>query len=156
MTNNFVFETNAAAKSMHAEREFNAPVEQVWKAFTEPALLDKWWGSKPFTTETTSMDFTVGGSWHYAMVAPDGQKYPSKSTFTAIEPGSRFAADTGVGHWDNKFIAVGGKTRVVIDITFEDEASLQMMLDMGFENGTATSFNQLEELLAADAVSYSL
>lgn len=150
MTNNFVFETDLAAKKFHVVREFNAPIEKVWKVWTDADLLEKWWGSKPWVAVTESMDFTVGGVWLYAMVGPEGQKHESQAKFTAIENGSRFAADTGVGHWDNKFVAVGDKTKVVIDISFDDEATVKMMVEMGFESGTAMSLNQLDELLASE------
>jgi uncharacterized protein YndB with AHSA1/START domain len=149
MTNNMVFETELAAKKIHVEREFNAPVEKVWKAWTDAGQLDQWWGSKPWVTKSKSMDFTVGGDWLYAMVGPDGQEHASQSTFMAIENGSRFAANTGVGHWDNKFVALGDKSKVVIDITFDDEATITMLTNMGFEGGTAMSFAQLDEFLNA-------
>jgi uncharacterized protein YndB with AHSA1/START domain len=156
MANNFVFETDLAAKKFHVVREFNAPIEKVWKAWTDPDLLEKWWGSKPWTAITKSMDFTVGGDWLYDMVGPEGQKHPSQANFTAIENGSRFAADTGVGHWNNKFVALGDKTKVVIDISFDDEATWKTMMEMGFEAGTAMSLNQLDELLASEQVQFIL
>jgi uncharacterized protein YndB with AHSA1/START domain len=146
----FLFAADIAAQTIHIERTFDVPIEKVWKAWTAPALLDKWWGSKPFVTETHSMDFTVGGEWLYSMVSPDGQKYPSKSRFTAIEDVSRFAADTVAGHWDNKFVATGDKTKVTLDIRFQDSETLKMMLEMGFEDGTAASLKQLDELLASN------
>ncbi|WP_295716085.1 SRPBCC domain-containing protein [Mucilaginibacter sp.] len=161
MTNNFVFEKDIAAKKIHVVREFNAPIEKVWKAWTDPDLLQKWWGPKPWVAITKSMDFTVGGVWLYSMVGPDGQKHWSHVQFTAIENGSRFAADTTfcdengtiapgapIGHWDNKFVAAGDKTKVVIDINFDDESAIKMMVEMGFQGGFTMGLNQLEELLA--------
>jgi len=160
MTNNFVFEKDLAAKKIHVVREFNAPIEKVWKAWTDPDLLEKWWGPKPWVAITKSMNFTVGGVWLYSMVGPDGQKHWSHVRFTAIEDGRRFAADTvfsdengtvapgaSVGHWDNKFIATGDKTIVVVDLSFDDEATIKMMVEMGFEGGFTMGLNQLEELL---------
>jgi uncharacterized protein YndB with AHSA1/START domain len=107
------------------------------------------------------MDFTVGGAWLYAMVSPEGQKHWSNVKFTAIENGSRFASDAlfsdedgnaapsaPVGHWDNKFVATtGDKTKVVVDLSFDDEAAIKMMVEMGFEGGFTMGLNQLEELL---------
>ncbi|MDB5134366.1 MAG: Activator of Hsp90 ATPase 1 family protein [Mucilaginibacter sp.] len=160
MTKNFVFEKDLSAKKIHVIREFNAPIEKVWKAWTDPDLLEKWWGPKPWVAKTKSMDFIVGGIWLYYMVGPEGQKHWSHVKFTAIENGSRFAADTvfsdengtvasdaSVGHWDNKFVAVGDKTKVVVDISFDDEATMKMMVEMGFEGGFTMGLNQLEELL---------
>jgi uncharacterized protein YndB with AHSA1/START domain len=161
MTNNFVFEKDIAAKKIHVVREFNASIEKVWKAWTDPDLLEKWWGPKPWIARTKSMDFTVGGAWLYAMEGPEGQKHWSHVTFTAIEPVTRFAADAvfsdengnaapnaPVGHWDNKFVAVGDKTKVVADLSFDEEADFKMLVEMGFEGGFTMGLNQLEELLA--------
>lgn len=163
MTNNFLFEKDIAAKKIHVVREFNAPIEKVWKAWTDPDLLEKWWGPKPWVAITKSMDFTVGGVWLYCMVGPGGQKHWSHVKFTAIENGSRFAADTAfsdengiispgasVGHWDNKFVAVGDKTKVMVDISFDAEEIMKMMVEMGFEGGFTMGMNQLEELLASE------
>jgi len=160
MINNFVFEKDLAAKKIHVVREFNAPVEKVWKAWTDPALLEKWWGPKPWAAITKSMDFTVGGTWLYYMAGPEGQKFWSNVKFTAIENGSRFAADAAfsdengditpgapVGHWDNKFVGLGDKTKVVVDLSFDDEAAIKMMVEMGFEGGFTMGLNQLDELL---------
>jgi uncharacterized protein YndB with AHSA1/START domain len=160
MTNNFVFEKDLSAKKIHVVREFNAPVEKVWRAWTEPDLLEKWWGPKPWVAITKTMNFTVGGIWLYAMTGPDGQKHWSHVKFTAIESGTRFAADAAfsdehgsvnsgaaTGHWDNKFVAVGDRTKVIIDISFDDEATIKMMVEMGFEGGFTMGLNQLEKLL---------
>jgi len=161
MTNNFLFEKDLDAKKIHVEREFNAPLEKVWKAWTDPALLEKWWGPKPWVAKTKSMDFTVGGVWLYAMEGPEGQQHWSRVTFTAIEEQSRFATDVvfsdengnaapgaPVGHWDNKFAAAGNKTKVVVDLSFDEAADLKMLVEMGFEGGFTMGLNQLDELLA--------
>jgi uncharacterized protein YndB with AHSA1/START domain len=163
MTSNFIFEKDIAAKKIHVVREFNAPVEKVWKAWTDPALLEKWWGPKPWVAKTKTMDFTVGGAWLYWMEGPNGEKHWSYVKFTAIEPGQRFAADAVFsdehgnpapgakgGHWDNKFISLGDKTQVVCDLSFDDEATIKMMVEMGFEGGFTMGLNQLEALLASE------
>jgi len=162
MTNNFVFEKDPATKKIHVVREFNAPIAKVWNAWTDPDVLEKWWGPKPWVAKTKSMDFKVGGAWLYAMEGPEGQKHWSYVTFTAIEPGSRFAADAvfsdehgnaasnaPVGHWDNKFVAVGDKTKVVVDLSFDEEADFKMLVEMGFEGGFTIGLNQLDELLGS-------
>jgi uncharacterized protein YndB with AHSA1/START domain len=163
MINNMIFEKDLAAKKIYIVREFNAPVEKVWKAWTDPNLLEKWWGPKPWVAKTKSMDFKVGGAWLYAMQGPDEQKHWSIVKFTAIEDGARFSADAifcdedgnltpgaPVGHWDNKFVAAGDKTKVVVDLTFDSEADIKMLVEMGFEGGFTIGLNQLDELLAAE------
>lgn len=155
-----IFEKDLTNKKIHVVREFNAPIEKVWKAWTDPELLEKWWGPKPWVAKTKTMDFTVGGAWLYWMEGPEGQKHWSNVTFVAIEPETRFAADAVFsdedgnaapgakpGHWDNKFVAIGDKTKVVVDLSFDDEAVMKMMVEMGFEGGFTIGLNQLEELL---------
>ncbi len=69
---------DAANRKLHVTREFAAPVEKVWKAWTESSILDKWWAPKPWRTETKSMDFTDGGLWLYAMIGPEGERHYSR------------------------------------------------------------------------------
>ena len=163
MTNNFVFETDLAGKKIHVTREFNAPIEKVWRAWTEPALLEKWWGPNPWVAKTKYMDFTVGGSWLYAMEGPEGQKHWSNVQFTAIETGSMFSADSifcdengnaapgaAAGHWNNKFEAAGDRTKVNVELSFDEEADMKKLVEMGFKGGFTMGLNQLDELLSAD------
>ncbi|HTE00074.1 MAG TPA: SRPBCC domain-containing protein [Mucilaginibacter sp.] len=164
MTKNFVFETDSAAKKMHIEREFNAPIEKVWKAWTDPEILDKWWSPKPHQAVTKIHDFTVGGTWQFAMVTPEGKKNWLYAEFTAIENGKAFSATAvfcdGEGnpvtsgpkwHREVKFLSLdGNRTKVNIEITYEDEATFKMFADGFFKDGTTMSYNQLDELLASE------
>ncbi|MGF7042273.1 SRPBCC domain-containing protein [Mucilaginibacter lappiensis] len=164
MTNHFVFETDLAAKKFHVIREFNAPIEKVWKAWTDPDLLDKWVGPKPWTAVTKTWDFTIGGIWLYAMVSPEGQKHWVYAEFTAIENGNAFSS-TGIfcdgdgnpvlsgpkSYRDTKFSSIdGNRTKVDMVITFEEEATIKMFVEGGFKEGTTMSLNQLDELLASE------
>ena len=63
---------DAAARQLTVVREFQAPVEQVWKAWTEPSLLDEWWAPRPWKAITKRMDFQPGGTWLYVMAGPNG------------------------------------------------------------------------------------
>ena len=85
MTNNFVFEKDLAAKKIHVVREFNAPIEKVWKAWTDPDILQKWWGPKPWVAVTKSMDFTVGGAWLYSMDRKPIETLPPPVVFEYME-----------------------------------------------------------------------
>ena len=164
MTNNFVFDADLAAKKIHVAREFNAPVEKVWRAWTEADLLDKWIAPKPWTAVTKVMDFTVGGIWLYAMVSPEGQKHWVYAEFTAIENGSSFSSigmfcdgdgnplpDGPKSYRDTKFSSIdGNRTKVEWVITFEEESTIKMFVEMGFKEGTIASLGNLDELLAAE------
>ncbi len=164
MTNNFVFEPDMATKTIHIVREFNAPIEKVWRAWTEPELIEKWIAPKPWTAQTKIMDFTVGGIWLYAMVSPEGQKHWSHAEFTAIENGSYFSsinmfsdeegnrpADGPKSYTETKFLSIDGN-RTMVDVlkTFTDAATIKMFSEMGFKEGTIMGYSQLDELLASE------
>jgi len=164
MTNNFVFETDLDAKTIHIVREFNAPIEKVWRAWTEPDLIEKWIAPKPWTAKTKIMDFTVGGIWLYAMVSPEGQKHWTRIEFTAIENGSSISstnmfsdedgntvAGAAKSYTETKFSSIdGNKTKVDVVKTFTDVATVKRFAEMGFKEGTIMGYNQLDELLASE------
>jgi uncharacterized protein YndB with AHSA1/START domain len=165
MTNNFVFETDLAAKKIFVIREFNAPVEKVWKAWTDPDLLVKWIAPKPWTAVIKIWDFTVGGIWLYALVDTDGKKpWWTHMEFTAIEDGRAFsttgkfadengntAPDGPKSYRDVKFSTLeGNRSQVDMVITFTNEATIKMFVEGGFKEGTAVTLNQIDELLASE------
>ena len=166
MTNNFVFAPDLATKKIHISREFNAPVEKIWKAWTDPELLEKWWAPKPSRAVTKIMDFRVGGTWQFAMVTPEGQEHWIYAEFTAIENGKLISSKalfydgegnpvTSGPNWyrDTRFSSIeGDRTRVDIAVTYEDEATFKMFTDGFFKEGTAMGYNQLDELLALEQI----
>ena len=64
--------TSVAQKSFVITRTFNAPREMVFDAFTDPNSMKQWWGPKGFTMTVSKLDFRVGGTYHYCMLAPNG------------------------------------------------------------------------------------
>jgi uncharacterized protein YndB with AHSA1/START domain len=164
MTNNFLFEPNLADKTIHVVREFNAPVEKVWEAFTNPELLEKWIAPKPWKAETKTWDFTVGGVWLYAMIGVDDQKLWVYAEFTAIENGSAFSTtgkfcddegnpvnDGAKTYKIHKFLSIdANRSKVDTMIYFEDEATIKWFAEGGFKEGTTMTFSQLDELLASE------
>ena len=164
MTNNFVFEADLAAKKIHIVREFNAPIEKVWKAFTDPELLAKWVAPKPWTIEKHTLDFTVGGVSKYAMVGPEGQVHWMYDEFTAIENG-KVIASTGVfcdgegnpnldgpkSYTETKFSSIeGNRTKIETTHVFDSEDTIKWFVEAGFKEGTAMTFDQLDRLLASE------
>jgi uncharacterized protein YndB with AHSA1/START domain len=65
-------------------REFDAPRDLVWKAFTEAERMKHWWGPKGFTVIASKMDFRPGGTYHYGMKAPDGSPIWGKMRYREI------------------------------------------------------------------------
>src|SRR5262249_17479359 len=70
-------------------RIFDAPRELVFKAWTDPVHVARWWGPKGFTNPVCEIDLRVGGELRIVMRAPDGAEHPMKGVFQEIEPPAR-------------------------------------------------------------------
>jgi uncharacterized protein YndB with AHSA1/START domain len=67
------------------ERTFNAPRSIVWKAWTEPKMIKRWWGPEHFTGSFAKNELKVGGKYLFAMRAPDKKDYWSTGTYLEIQ-----------------------------------------------------------------------
>lgn len=76
-------------KELSITRIFDAPRERIWKAWTEPKYLKKWWGPKNFTAPVIKLDLRVGGKYLYCMRGPDGKDYWSTGVYREIVPMER-------------------------------------------------------------------
>ena len=108
---------DASDREIVITRVFNASRELVWKAWTDPEHIVKWWGPRGFTTTIETMDFRVGGAWKHVMQGPDGVRYPNKSTFKEIVTHEKIVFSHGGGREDGE--APGAN--FVATWTFEDE-----------------------------------
>jgi uncharacterized protein YndB with AHSA1/START domain len=152
---------NPSGPKLIVTREFNAPLEKVWRAWTERSLLDQWWAPRPYKTETKNMEFTPGGRWLYSMVGPEGQRHWCKLDFEKIEAQKSYTGTDGFCdedgntvqdpppmQWHVQFSATGNSTTVAVEITFNSEADLEKIVAMGFKEGFTMAHGNLDELLA--------
>lgn len=65
-------------------REFDAPRELVFRVWTDPEHMQRWWGPKGFKVIHSRMDLRPGGSYHYGMVSPHGQEVWGKFIYREI------------------------------------------------------------------------
>ena len=158
-----IFKTDLTKKKMFITREFAGDIELVWQAWTDPKILDEWWGPKPWKAKTKKMDFREGGTWLYSMVGPDGSEHWSRADYTKIilhkffEGNDRFCDEKGnineafpeVSNWKNTFSATKSGTKVEIEITYASVADMKKMSEMGFEQGFSTGHSQLDDYLQA-------
>lgn len=156
----FDFSVNKENKTIHVKREFDATLDLVWKAWTTAELLDQWWAPKPWKAETKTMDFRVGGFWHYAMVSPEGEKHWSKASYISIVKEKSFTAKDGFCHengtmdstfpqnlWENNFSSKEDKAQVDVILTFDTLTDLEKIMKMGFKEGFTMGLQNLDELL---------
>ena len=76
--------TDRASGEITIAREFAAPRELVWRAWTDPDLLVRWHGPKNFTAPSIKIDLRVGGNYLYCMRSPEGQDYWSTGRFLEV------------------------------------------------------------------------
>src|SRR4051812_10793475 len=86
-----IYTKDVANNKIKVIREFDAAVEKVWQAWTEPKILDLWWAPKPWKAVTQSMDFRNGGEWSYYMQGPEGERHYCKFYYETIDAGKSFA-----------------------------------------------------------------
>ena len=104
-------------RSIIGMREFDAPRDLVFSAWTDPKHLAQWWGPNGFTTTTHSFDFRAGGTWRFVMHGPDGRDYQNLITFEEVVRPERIVYRHGgaVGGepvhsrpWSSSTISAGG------------------------------------------------
>jgi len=156
---NMEFIVDKSTKTVSITKEFDAPRDMVWDAYTKAELLDQWWAPKPITSRTKAMEFREGGRRFYAMVMPDGQERWSVQRYTSITPKSNFKFFNAFSDenenlqlpgsdWDLNFSERDGKTTVHVSIYNESLERLERMVETGFVQGTEAQFKNLEDLLA--------
>jgi PhnB protein len=159
------FEIDKTNKKIHVSRTFHAPIDRVWKAWTDSTILDQWWAPKPWKAETKSQDFKEGGTWLYSMVGPNGERHWSGMDYEHIEKEKNFSGtdyfcdEKGVKNpslpstrWSDVFSSTGDGTKVDIHLTFQKLEDLEQLIGMGFKEGFEMGMNNLDELIAAKHV----
>ena len=152
-------------KSILVSREFEAPLADVWKAYTDPKLLDQWWGPSPWRAETKQMNFKPGGYWLYAMVGPEGEKHWARMDYLAIDHlksfdiQDSFADENGVINREmpvskgrSSFTKTSKGTRVDFKLIYSTVEQLQKIVEMGFEQGITQCMDQLDVLFEKNLV----
>ena len=66
-----------------------APPEAVWRCWTDPEILPKWFGPEGYSCITKEIDLRAGGIWRFDMIGPDGKIWPNRHRFTLSEPPER-------------------------------------------------------------------
>lgn len=149
-------------------RIFNASPERMFRAWTDPNFVMKWWGPKNFTTPVCKIDLRVGGEIFYCMRSPEGENYWGKSIYKEIVKPERivctdsFADNEGnivpasyygmEGEWPLEFLLTfefeeqGGQTKFTL--THHGVPAGQM--SDSTMTGWTESFDKLAELLKSE------
>jgi uncharacterized protein YndB with AHSA1/START domain len=139
-------------------RVYDAPVEAVWDAWTDPEQVAKWWGPRGFTLTTHSKDLRPGGHWTYTMHGPDGTDYENKTIYFEVEKQRKLVYDHG-GNDDRPplfrvtvlFSESAGKTKMDMTMTLPTpEAAAEARKFIKRAGGDAT-WDRLAEYLEKES-----
>jgi uncharacterized protein YndB with AHSA1/START domain len=135
-------------------RDFDAPRELVFKAFTDPELLPKWWGPRDHSTKVDRMEMRPGGSWRYVSTDAQGNVYPFRGVCHEVTAPERMIAtfefEPFPGHVSMitaTFQPLGSKTRLVQHQVFQSVEDRDGMVGAGMQRGSDDSMDRLAELL---------
>jgi uncharacterized protein YndB with AHSA1/START domain len=145
--------TTPTDREIRTERVFDAPRERVWRAFTDPNLVAKWWG-RGHTLDVERMEVERGGHWRYLEHAPDGV-HGFEGRYREVSPPERlvqtFEWDGMPGHvtvTTQEFETVAAdRTKVVTTVLFHTTEERDGMLCSGMEDGLNDSYAALDKVL---------
>src|ERR1700694_1656440 len=135
-------------------REFDAPRELVFKAYTDPKLFAQWWGPREYTTRIDKFDARAGGEWRGVQSDGSGQEFAFRGVHHEVLAPERtvatFEFEGMPGHvlmQTATFEALGDKTRVVQQAVFQSVGDRDGMVASGMQKGSDDSMDRLAELL---------
>lgn len=139
-------------------RVYEAPVDVVWDAWTDPAQVAQWWGPRGFTLTTHSKDLRPGGHWNYTMHGPDGTDYINKTKYFEVEPRSKLVYDHG-GNDEQAplfrvtvlFTAVDGGTKTDMTMTLPTPEAAEETRKFIKKAGGDSTWDRLAEYLAKES-----
>ncbi|WAS93524.1 SRPBCC family protein [Nannocystis punicea] len=151
----------ASDRELVINRLFAAPRELVFKTWTEPHHVVRWWGPRGFTTTIREMDVRPGGVWRYVMHGPDGVDYANRIRYREVVAPERLVYDHDGDSDDDPrgfhvtvdFHARGEQTEVVMRMRFASAAARDQAVEHAGAGATST-FDRLRELLDDMAVEF--
>ncbi|MEX1997802.1 MAG: SRPBCC domain-containing protein [Candidatus Andersenbacteria bacterium] len=137
--------------SLEVTRVINAPLDRVWRAWTDPAEMQKWYAPENLTTPEAEVDLKVGGAYRIAMQGDDGA-HVAVGTFSIIEAPRTLAFSwrwEGSPEGETRVMLTfeeieGGKTKVTLRHEGFADDKAKAMHTQGWES----TFNKLEKYLA--------
>ncbi len=140
-------------------REFDAPRHLVYKAWTTPELVKRWWNAKRGEVTIAEIDLRVGGRWRSVMVTEDGLEVGFHGEYRELVPNERIVSTEvfeglpeGVTEEEAAtlntatFTEEDGRTTVTILVQATNKVSRDAIIDSGMEAGMQDAMDLLEEV----------
>jgi uncharacterized protein YndB with AHSA1/START domain len=137
-------------------REFDAPRHLVWRAWTEPELVGRWWSGNRGETTVVEIDLRVGGTWRCVMVADDGLEAAFRGEYREIVPNERIVA-TEVYEGMPEAVALNtvtfaesdGRTTLTMLVEHASKEARDAHIASGMEAGMREAMDLLERVANA-------
>lgn len=134
-------------------RDFDAPRHLVYKAWTTPELVKRWWSGDRGQVTIAEIDLRVGGRWRYVMTAHGEFEVAFHGEFREIVPNQRIvstevyeAMPHGQSLSTTTFTDLGGRTRLELLMELSTQDERDMVVKSGMEGGVQEQMNHLEEI----------
>lgn len=134
-------------------REFDAPRQLVYRAYTTPELIRRWWAGDRGRVTSAEVDLRPGGSWRYVMTANAGFEVAFHGEYQEIIDGERIVstevfegAPDAAAVSTTTFAEHHGRTTLSILVQHASQENRDMHLNSGMEAGMQESMNHLEEV----------
>jgi uncharacterized protein YndB with AHSA1/START domain len=150
--------TAVTERQIVVTRVFDASPEVVFRAWTDPEQIVRWWGPNGFTTSIHEMDVRPGGVWRFVMHGPDGTDYDNKVVYVEVDPPRRLVYNHGSGDEPSPadFVSTvtfephAGQTSVTMQAVFPTvEAREQAVREYGAIEGGNQTLGRLADYLAS-------
>jgi uncharacterized protein YndB with AHSA1/START domain len=135
-------------------REFDAPQDLVWKAWTTPDLIKRWWNAKRGEVTVAEVDLRVGGTWRYVMVTDEGgHEVGFHGTYREVVPTERIVSTEvfeGMpdAHSVNTLTLIeeDGRTVMTVLVEHQNKEGRDAQIESGMEAGMQDAMDLLEEV----------
>lgn len=141
-------------------REFDAPRHLVYRAYTTPELVKRWWGGRRGEVTLAEIDLRVGGRWRYVMTANEGFEVAFNGVFREVVPGERIvntevyeAMPEGQALVTVTFSEADGRTTMTMLTEMESKEARDGLVESGMEGGLQEGLDLVEEIAAELAAS---
>ena len=142
--------TEPSDLEFRVERVFDHPIERVWAAYTDPALIPQWWGND---TTVDRLDVREGGGYRFVSKAGEGQEFATTGDFLEVNPPTRLVQTFGMEGMGKphtqtiEFERVGEGTRLSVTSRFETTEERDAIVAFGAEKGAIGGFVRLDAAL---------
>ncbi|HUJ07042.1 MAG TPA: SRPBCC family protein [Streptosporangiaceae bacterium] len=152
-TNGTAVVTMPSDTTIQITREFNAPRHLVFRAWTTPELITRWWAGDRGEVTAVEVDLRPGGTWRYVMRANGGFEVAFRGEYSEVVPGERIvsteifeAMPDKVAESTVTFTEENGRTTVTILVRHESQEDRDMHINSGMEQGMQSSLDHLEQV----------